>query len=101
MPEAPNGGHNTHVGALLDAVPVALPAEPPELVEEGAREALADVPVAPPPGADPVAALPAAEPTVAVLVGAEEVVVVVFAPVAAVEAAALLPSVTTPRLVTP
>ena len=43
FPEAPAGGHRSHVGALLDAVPVALPDEPPELVEEGAREALADI----------------------------------------------------------
>ena len=107
FPEAPAGRHRTHVGTLLDGVPVALPDDPPELVEEGAREALADVPADPPPEADPVAALPAVERTVVVPVAAEDVdcavvAVVVFAPVvAAVEAAALLPSVTIPRLVTP
>jgi len=105
FPEAPAGGHRSHVGALLDAVPVALPDEPPELVEEGAREALADVLVDPPPGADPVAALPAAEPTVVVPVAAEDgavVAVLVFVPVvAAVETVALLPSVTMPLFVTP
>jgi hypothetical protein len=104
--EAPVGGHNTQVGTLLDAVPVALPDEPPELVEEEAPEALADLLVVPPPEVDPVAALPAVEPAVVVPVAMEDadcaaVVEVVFAPVVAtVEAVALLPSATTPLFVT-
>ena len=99
FPEAPAGGHNTHVGTLLDAVPVALPDDPPELAEETALEVrLLD--------AAPVDAVPAVEPAVVVPVAAEDtdcavVAVVVFAPVvAAVETVALLPSVMTPRFVT-
>ena len=98
FPEAPAGGHNTHVGTLLDAVPVALPDDPPGLAEETALEVrLLD--------AAPVEAVPAVEPAVVVPVAAEDVdcavpAAVVFAPVV-VEAVALLPSVTTPLLVTP
>jgi len=123
FPEAPAGGHNTHVGTLLDAVPVALPDDPPELVappddppelaEETALEVrLLDaapvdaVPAVEPAVVVPVDAVPAVEPAVVVPVAAEDVdcavpAVVVFAPVVAVEAVALLPSVTTPLLVTP
>jgi len=105
FPDAPAGEHRKHVGTLLDAVPVALPDDPPELAEERAPEALADVLVDPPPGADPVAILPAVEPTVVVPGEVEDVdctgvAVVVFAPVAPVETVALLPSVTTPLFVT-
>jgi hypothetical protein len=115
FPEAPDGGQRSHVGTLLDAVPVALPADPAELVEaEGvdrapvrAVEAADDIPVVPPPAADPVPVPPVAggEPVVVAPVAVEDdgcavVVVAVFAPiVAGVEPAALLPSVTTPRLV--
>jgi len=99
FPEAPAGGHNTHAGTLLDAVPVALPDDPPELAEETALDVrLLD--------AAPVEAVPAVEPALVVPVAAEDVdcavpAVVVFAPVVAVEAVALLPSVTTPLVVTP
>ena len=112
FPAAPDGGHNTHVGALFDAAPAALPADPAERVEEEALDrppvravgAADDEPFVPPEVA-PVAAFPEVEPAVVVPVAAEDVGcdavgVGVFAPVvAAVEAAALLPSVTTPRLV--
>jgi len=100
FPEAPAGGHNTHVGTLLDAVPVALPDDPPELAEETALDVrLLD--------AAPVEAVPAVEPALVVPVAAEDVdcavpAVVVFVPVvAAVETVALLPSVTMPLFVTP
>jgi hypothetical protein len=98
FPEAPACGHNTHVGTLLDAVPVALPDDPPELAEETALEVrLLD--------AAPVDAVPAVEPAVVVPVAAGDVdcaavAVVVFAPVVAVEPGVLLPSVTTPLFVT-
>ena len=109
FPEAPAGGHNTHVGTLLDAVPVALPDDPPELVAppddppELAEETALEVRLL---DAAPVDAVPAVEPAVVVPVAAEDVdcavpAVVVFAPVVAVEAVALLPSVTTPLVVTP
>ena len=109
FPEAPAGGHNTHVGTLLDAVPVALPDDPPELVAppddppELAEETALEVRLL---DAAPVDAVPAVEPAVVVPVAVEDVdcavpAVVVFAPVVAVEAVALLPSVTTPLVVTP
>ena len=34
IPEAPDGGHSSQVGTLLDATPVALPCDPVELAEE-------------------------------------------------------------------
>ena len=40
IPEAPDGGHSSQVGTLLDVVPVALPGDPAELAGEAAREAL-------------------------------------------------------------
>ncbi len=110
FPEAPAGGHRSHVGALLDAVPVALPDEPPELVA---------LPADPPELAEetafdearlldavPVDAVPVLEPAIVVPVAPEDVdcavaAEVVFAPlVVAVETVALLPSVTTPLFVT-
>ena len=109
FPEAPAGGHNSHVGTLLDAVPVAPPGDPAEPVEEAVLEALDEVlAVPPPPGADPdpVAALPEVDPVAVVPVALEEVdwggvAAIAFAPMAAgVEAVGLLPSVTTPWLVT-
>jgi hypothetical protein len=107
FPEAPDGGHKSHVGTLLDAVPVALPDDPAELAEEAAFEAPDIVPVVPPPEADRVAPVLGADPAVALPVAVDDgdcVVVagVVFAPVVvAVGPAVLLPSVTTPRFVTP
>ena len=109
FPEAPAGGHNTHAGTLLDAVPVALPDDPPELVAppddlpELAEETALEVRLL---DAARVEAVPVVEPAVVIRVAAEDVdcavpAVVVFAPVVAVEAVALLPSVTTPLLVTP
>jgi hypothetical protein len=108
FPEAPAGGHRSHVGALLDAVPVALPDEPPELValpadppELAEETALDEVR---PLDAAPVDAVPV--PAIVVPVAPEDVdcavaAEVVFAPlVAAVETVALLPSVTTPLFVT-
>jgi hypothetical protein len=94
LPEAPDGGHNNHVGTLLDPAPAALPDDPPELVEEVALEPLDDIavaPLAPDAGPDPVAA------------DDDDctVVEVAFAPVVATaEAVALLPSVTMPLFVT-
>ena len=105
FPKAPAGGHRSHVGALLDAVPVALPDEPPALVAPELAEvtALDEVRLL---DAAPVDAVPVLEPAVVVPVAAAEVdcavaAEVVFAPlVAAVETGALLPSVTTPLFVT-
>ena len=117
LPEAPAGGHITHVGALLEDVPVALPAEPAELVAAAGLDraplrvvkAGDDVFVVPPPEAGAAVAAAAGatpdEPAVVVPVAVEAVdgavvTFVGFAPVVAGTAAALLPSVTAPRLVT-
>jgi hypothetical protein len=65
IPEAPDGWHNTHAGALLDGAVVALPEDPPETARED-DVVLDGVPEAPPepppvdgaPPADPVAEPP-------------------------------------------
>jgi hypothetical protein len=67
VPEAPNGGHNSQAGTLLDAVPVALADDPPELGADeepprGAPEALDAALAIPPPAEEPVLALPVVEP---------------------------------------
>jgi hypothetical protein len=113
FPEVPAGGHRSHVGTLLEAAPVALPADPAELAEEEevdrtrvpVVEGAGDVLVVPPPVADtvPVPAAPEGGAAVVVPVAVEDVdcavvPVAVFPP--AVVAVALLPSVTTPRFVT-
>jgi hypothetical protein len=56
IPEAPDGGHSSHAGMLLDAVPVALPDDPAERAEDKdvagvERDALDGVLLVPP--ADP------------------------------------------------
>ena len=114
FPEAPDGGHSSHVGTLLGVAPAALPelAEPAE--EAAPREASDDPPMGPPPGADPVAVVPEVELRAVAPIAAEGVgdagvavvsftpgaVVVALTPGAAVETVAPLPSPTTPRLVT-
>jgi len=106
FPEAPAGGHNIHVGTLLDAVPVALPGEPAEPVEKAPLGALDEALAVPPLDAAPVPAVPGADPAVVVPVVVDDVdcaavAGVVFAPVVdAVGPAVLLPSVTAPRFVT-
>lgn len=103
-PEAPEGGHRSHVGTLLDAVPVAPADAPPELVKDEAREAFDNVLVVPP-EADAVAAVPELEVPAAAPVGVDTVgcvvVGVAFVPaVVAVVAVVLFPRVTTPPFVT-
>ena len=48
VPEAPDGGHNSQAGTLLDAVPVALAVPPP------AEELVVAVPAFEPPGVAPL-----------------------------------------------
>ena len=69
IPEAPDGGHSTHAGALLDGAVVALPEDPPEAARED-DVVLDGLPEAPPeaPLVDGVPpANPVAEPPVVVL----------------------------------
>ena len=73
IPEAPDGGHSTHAGALLNGAVVALPDDPPEAAREDdvVVDWLPVAPLVPPLGAPPVdgapPADPAAEPPVVVL----------------------------------
>ena len=64
IPEAPGGGHSTHVGALLDGAVVALPEDPPELAPEDdvVLDRLPEAPLVAPPEAPPVDAPPPADP---------------------------------------
>jgi hypothetical protein len=66
-PEAPDGGHSSQVGTLLDAAPVALPDDPPKLPEDEdvarvAREALDGTLAVPTPDAEFVVAVRAVDP---------------------------------------
>ena len=74
IPEAPDGGHSSQVGTLLDAVPVALADEPPERpAVEGVtmlvRDAFDEPPLIAPPDAELVAVMLAVDPVVVVPVG--------------------------------
>ena len=69
-PEAPNGGHNSHAGTLLEGTAVALPGEPLELLGKDAEfnralpGVLGGAPVIPLPDPDvePVLAAPEVDP---------------------------------------
>jgi hypothetical protein len=100
IPEAPDGWHITHAGALLDGAVVALPEDPPEAARED--DVVLDwLPEAPPvDGAPPVD--PVAEPPVVVL-GVARVAVVGVTEVVGDTAdteGPPVPSVTMPLLVT-
>lgn len=65
IPEAPDGGHSTHAGVLLEGAVAALPGDPPEAAREDdvVLDRLPEAPLeAPPedgaPPADPVAGPP-------------------------------------------
>jgi hypothetical protein len=67
VPEAPDGGHNSQAGTLLDAVPVALADDPPEFGDDeeparGVPDALDLALAVPPPAEELVVAVPAFEP---------------------------------------
>jgi hypothetical protein len=106
IPDAPDGGHITQAGTLVEGAAAALPDNPPELVEEGALTALGDALVVRALDADVVTAEPDAAPAVVVLAAAGDPAGAVVASatlallVVTVEAVALLPSVTTPPFVT-
>ena len=103
IPEAPDGWHSTHAGALLDGAVVALPEDPPAAAREDdvVPDRLPDAPPEAPlvdeaPPADPVA-----EPPVVVL-GVAWVAVAGVTEVVGETANAEVPapSVTIPLLVT-
>jgi hypothetical protein len=104
IPEAPDGWHSTHAGALLDGAVVALPEDPPEAAPED--DVVLDRLPEPPPEAPLVDEAPpvdpVAEPPVVVL-GVARVAVVgvteVVGDTADTEGPAV-PSVTMPLLVT-
>ena len=67
VPEAPDGGHNSQAGTLLDAVPVALADDPPELGDDeeralGVPDAFEVALAVPPPAEELVVAVPVFEP---------------------------------------
>jgi hypothetical protein len=69
IPDAPEGGHSTHAGALLEGAVVALPEDPPEAAREDDGDPLMPgvldrLPEAPPPEAPLVDGAPPAEPVV-------------------------------------
>jgi hypothetical protein len=103
IPGAPDGGHSSQAGMLLDGAAVALPDDPPELACEddlgpAPPDALDRALAGAPPDSEFVAAVLEVDP-VAVVDGAA-VVALGLAPVVAVKAVVLLPSVTTPPFVT-
>jgi hypothetical protein len=73
IPEAPDGGHSTHAGTLLEGAVTALPEDPPELTREDPEDppeltreddvVLDPVPEAPP-EPPPVDGAPPADPFV-------------------------------------
>jgi hypothetical protein len=73
IPDAPDGGHITQAGTLVEGTEAALPDDPPELVEEGALEALDDALVVRTAGADVVTAAPDVGPAVIVPAGTADV----------------------------
>jgi hypothetical protein len=64
IPGAPDGGHSSHAGTLLEGAAVAVPDDPPEEddVDPLLPEALDPVPAAPPPDPEPVAEPPDVDP---------------------------------------
>jgi len=111
IPEAPDGGHSSHAGTLLEGAEVALPEDPPELAEadefdralpRGALDTAPVVALPDPDTAEPVVDEPEVDPVAAAPVAPVDVdraAVAGFAKIAAVVVAPLL-SVTTPLLVT-
>ena len=57
IPGAPDGGHNSHAGTLLEGAAVAVPDDPPEEddVDPLLPDALDPAPAAPPPDPEPIA----------------------------------------------
>ena len=102
IPGAPDGGHSSHAGTLLEGAAVAAPDDPPEEDDDPLLPtALDPVPEAPPPDPEPVAEAPDVDPVAAVPVAAAAEVagfplVVVFR----IDVVVPVPRLTTPLCVT-
>ncbi len=72
IPGAPDGGHSSHAGTLLEGAVVAALDDPPgeDDVDPLPPDALDPVPAAPPPDPEPVAEAPDVDPVAGVLVAA-------------------------------
>ncbi len=109
IPGAPDGGHSSHAGTLLEGAVVAALDDPPgeDDVDPLPPDALDPVPAAPPPDPEPVAEAPDVDPVAGVLVAAAAevaglpvVVVVRVDVVVRVEVVGPVPRPTTPLCVT-
>ena len=103
IPGAPDGGHSSHAGTLLEGAAVAVPDDPPEEddVDPLLPEALDPVPAAGPPDPEPVAEPPDVDPVAGVLVAAGvEVAEVPFVVVVRIDVVVPVPRLTTPLCVT-
>ena len=100
-PDAPEGGHSAHAGALLDGAVAAVAEDPRETAaEDGVAPALPSVLEFPPEEATPPAD-PLPEPPVVVVPAVDGVDAAGFARIGEDAAALPVPSATTPLLVTP
>jgi hypothetical protein len=73
IPEAPEGGHSSQPGTLLEVTAAPVPDDPPDVagdddVDRAPPDALDRVPVAPPADAEPVVEVPVVDPVAAALV---------------------------------
>jgi hypothetical protein len=103
IPGAPDGGHSSHAGTLLEGAAVAAPDDPPEGValDPLLPTALDPVPAPPPPDPEPVAKGPEVDPVAGLRVAAAaEVVGFPFVVVVRVDVVVPVPRLTTPLCVT-
>ena len=103
IPGAPDGGHNSHAGTLLEGAAVAVPDDPPEEddVDPLLPDALDPAPAAPPPDPEPIAAGPDVDAVAGVRVAAAaEVAGFPFVVVFTFDAVVPVPRLTTPLSVT-
>ena len=101
IPGAPDGGHSSHAGTLLEGAVVAALDDPPgeDDVDPLPPDALDPVPAAPPPDPEPVAEAPDVDPVAGVLVAAAaEVAGFPFVVVFGIDV--VVPRLTTPLRVT-
>jgi hypothetical protein len=73
IPEAPEGGHNSQAGTLLEVTAAPVPDDPPDVagdndVDLAPPGALDRAPMAPPADAEPVVEVPVVDPVAAALV---------------------------------
>ena len=103
IPGAPDGGHSSHAGTLLEGAAVAVPDDPPEEDEfDPLRPTELDpMPAIPPPDPEPAAKAPDADPVAGVRVAAAaEAAGFPFVVVVRVDVVVPVPRPTTPLRVT-